>query len=705
VLAALGGRGRPPQSATSLVASLSLGRGALRAVRRVLAQLEAEGRVERVRGRYRRPRSDGLVEGVYSPSALGGTLTDDAGTAWRVRDGGEARAGDRVAATTFGSPERGGAEILQIVDGHRDTWVGVFHRHGGLTFVTPYRDDGEWTVRVARPDSGAACDGEVVVVVPVKPRGGGRAKRGRKDPPIAWGRVRQRLGRPGDPDADVAAVAWRRRLPVDFPSDALAQAEALPASPESKEIARRVDLRERDFFTIDPARARDHDDAVCVEPLPAGGWQLWVAIADVAHYVSPGTPIDAEALRRGNSVYFTDRALPMLPERLASGLCSLRPGEDRLVMVAELAVESSGRVGRRSLYPGVIRSRARLAYEEVAAFVEGEGGDHPQAGALRELGRVTATLGRRRRAEGSIDFELPEAEIHPGPDGRPVDVTQAGRTRAHRAIEEAMLAANRAVAELLVEADVPAIHRVHEPPAAPDAEALEGLLGGFGLLESPLRGELSSRDVARALRRAEGQPIEHFVHLAALRAMRQARYAPESRGHFALAFRDYVHFTSPIRRYADLVVHRVAKVLLAGEDVHLTRDHAARIAVRVSFRERQAVEAEREVADLAMCAFMTRHVGEEVPGTITGVAPHGLYVTLDPWFVEGLVHVSTLSEFVVPDELGSALVAERSGRRYTLGDRLLVRVAKVDQIRARIDFEILRVLEQVELQTPAAPRG
>jgi ribonuclease R len=444
-------------------------------------------------------------------------------------------------------------------------------------------------------------------------------------------------------------------------------------------------------------------DAVCVEALPTGGWQLWVAIADVAHYVAPDTPIDAEALRRGNSVYFIDRALPMLPERLASGLCSLRPGEDRLVMVAELAVEPSGRVGRRSLYPGVIRSRARLAYEDVAAFVEGKGTDHPQAAALRELGRATATLARRRRAEGSIDFELPEAEIRPGPDGRALDIQRAARTRAHRAIEEAMLAANRAVAELLVEADVPAVHRVHEPPAAPDAESLEGLLRGLGLLESPLRGELSSRDVARALQRAAGRPIERFVHLAALRAMRQARYAAESRGHFALAFRDYLHFTSPIRRYADLVVHRVVKTLLSGEDVHLTRGHAMRIAVRVSFRERQALEAEREVADLARCAFMTRYVGDEVPGTITGVAPHGLYVTLDPWFVEGLVHVSTLPEFVVPDDLGAALVAERSGRRYSLGDRLLVRVAKVDQIRARIDFEILRVLEQVELPTATAP--
>jgi ribonuclease R len=685
------------------VAALSLGRGALRSVRRVLQQLEAEGRVERVRGRYRRTRSDGLVEGVFDPSPRGGTLTDDAGTAWRVADAGDARAGDRVAATTFGSPERGRAEVLQIVEGRRDFWVGLLHRRGGLTFVTPYRDDGEWTVRVARSDTGDARDGEVVAVVPVKPRAGGRAKRGRREPATVWGRVRQRLGRPGDPDADVAAVAWRRRLPVDFPPEALAQADALPAVPEAREIERRVDLRERDFFTIDPASARDHDDAVCVEALPTGGWQLWVAIADVAHYVAPDTPIDAEALRRGNSVYFIDRALPMLPERLASGLCSLRPGEDRLVMVAELAVEPSGRVGRRSLYPGVIRSRARLAYEDVAAFVEGKGTDHPQAAALRELGRATATLARRRRAEGSIDFELPEAEIRPGPDGRALDIQRAARTRAHRAIEEAMLAANRAVAELLVEADVPAVHRVHEPPAAPDAESLEGLLRGLGLLESPLRGELSSRDVARALQRAAGRPIERFVHLAALRAMRQARYAAESRGHFALAFRDYLHFTSPIRRYADLVVHRVVKTLLSGEDVHLTRGHAMRIAVRVSFRERQALEAEREVADLARCAFMTRYVGDEVPGTITGVAPHGLYVTLDPWFVEGLVHVSTLPEFVVPDDLGAALVAERSGRRYSLGDRLLVRVAKVDQIRARIDFEILRVLEQVELPTATAP--
>ncbi len=553
--------------------------------------------------------------------------------------------------------------------------------------MTPYRDDGRWAIAVGRGELSGAQDGEVVELAPLTPRRG----RARARPVPSRGRVLRVLGRPGDAEADFQAVVWRRRLPLEFPAEALAEAEALGDGIDSAERARRVDLCARAFLTIDPENARDHDDAVCVEPLRDGA-RLQVAIADVSHYVAEGSAIDREALRRGNSVYFPDRAIPMLPERLSSELCSLREGAERLAFAVELEIDRRGGVRRCSFYPAVIRSRARLAYAEAARAMEGAGGPGGEVGAgLRDLDRLARVLRRRRFAAGSIDFDLPQAEIVLGDDLRPVELVEAPRSAAHRAIEEAMLAANRAVAESLVGAGVPAVFRNHEAPLPEDLEDLHELFSGFGLAAGSPRDLLDPRRLAAALAQVEGRPEERLVHQVVLRSMRQARYEAQSRGHFALAFDHYTHFTSPIRRYADLVVHRaLAGQLEPGSARRQDGGRLERVAERVSLRERVAMEAEREMIDLKQCAFMAERVGLEYDGTVTGVAPHGLYVTLDGIFVDGLVHVSRLPGQLHFDERAHALVAARGGRRFRLGDRLRVRVASVNPVRAWIHFELVR---------------
>ncbi|NNL65982.1 MAG: VacB/RNase II family 3'-5' exoribonuclease, partial [Myxococcales bacterium] len=529
------------------------------------------------------------------------------------------------------------------------------------------------------------------------------------------GEVVEVLGRPGEPEPDFRAVVWHRRLPVEFPDDVAREVEAIVA-PEPGEAPADgsgvpwEDLRELPFVTIDPVTARDHDDAVWVEAGPSGGYRLWVAIADVAGFVPRGSALDREALRRGNSVYFPDRAIPMLPDRLSGDLCSLRAGVDRPALIAQLEIGADGAVRSKRFRRAWIRSRAGLHYGQAAAAMAGDAAALPDPDLLEPLQRLAAcarALETRRMAAGAVDLDLPSPEISLDPDGMPVDIQEAARTQAHRAIEEAMLAANRAVAEHLLAADVPAVYRVHEPPPAEDANDLRRVLASFGLVDGRGRGPLSSGEVAEAIRRAEGRPEERLVNLTTLRSMQQARYETENRGHFALAFEAYLHFTSPIRRYADLAVHRALLASLAGgEAVQRARggrERLASVAVRVSYRERVAMRAERDMLDLKKCAFMARHLGESFPGTVTSVARQGLYVTLDPFFVEGLVHVSSLTEWVEFDEAGHALVARGSGRRFGMGDRYRVLVEQVDPVNGWINFSIEETLEGDAGDSPDGP--
>ncbi len=676
VVGALAGRGRGGLTAPRLLRQLGVDHHDLRALRRMLRQLENEGRIERsANGAWRVPRADGLLEAELVAS---GRARDDAGREHRIDDAGEARAGDRVLI----APLAGGrAELLQVQGGARDHWIGILRGHdkNKMLGIAPYRDEGDWWLRIARGDAGGARPGEVVRAVPAERR---QRKSQREGPP--WVRVVERFGHPGDPDADTAAIVWRHQLPVEFPPEALAQVEAL-REPDARELASRTDLRGRAFVTIDPATARDHDDAVFIEPA-RGGVRLWVAIADVSHWVAPGSPVDREALRRGNSVYFPDRAIPMLPERLSGDVCSLRPDVDRLVLAVEMEFDARGARGRTRFHRAVIRSRARLTYEQAAAAIERGDDSVAEAAMLRDLAALTRALREQRRAAGSLDFELPSPMFALDERGYPIGAQPQPRNEAHRAIEEAMLAANRAVAEWLVEHGVEAVFRIHEPPSAPDLERLTTELTALGLFEGGAADALSARELQQALERAVGSPAERWIHQLALRSMRRARYSARSVPHYALAFEHYLHFTSPIRRYPDLAVHRAFTAALAGDRPALTRARAESIAVRSSFRERVATLAEREMDQIKACVLLRDHVGERHEGTVTGLARHGLYVTLDAWWVEGLVHVSRLPDYAELSEDGRALVSGRA--RYELGDRVAVTIASADPVLARIDFEL-----------------
>jgi ribonuclease R len=680
VVGALGAR-RGGLPATRLLRTLGGEPRELRALRRLLRALEREGRVERAHGVWRVPRADGLLEGELLSDGDGGKprVRDDSGREHRIDDAGDARAGDRVLIAPL---RRGRALLLQVVAGERDRWVGILRRHGKLLGIAPYRDDGDWFVRVARTDTGDASPGDVVEALPV-PHKGRRKARADAAP---WARIVKRLGKPGDADADFAAIVWRHRLPLAFPPDVTAEAEAL-RPPDARELAARIDLRDLPFVTIDPATARDHDDAVCVERV-GKGFRLRVAIADVSRWVAPGSAIDVEALRRGNSVYFPDRAIPMLPERLSGDLCSLRPDVDRLVLVVELHVDAKGSPTRRRFHRAVIRSRARLSYEAAAAAMEDGDEGVPEAAMLRDLADLSGRMGRLRRTAGALDFEIPSVEFRLDEHGVPVDAQPAARNTAHRAIEEAMLAANRAVAEWLVDSEVEAVHRIHDAPSASDCARLVAELTALGFLDGGDPETLASRDLARGLARAADSPAGPWVHQLALRSMKRAHYGAESKPHYALAFEHYLHFTSPIRRYADLAVHRALAAALAGERPALSRARAEAISVRTSYRERVAMAADREMAQLKACVLLRDHVGERHRGRVTGVAPHGLYVTLDRWWVEGLVHVSRLPDHFDLDESGRALVSR--GGRYELGDRVAVTIADADPVTARIDFALER---------------
>lgn len=635
------------------------------AFRERLDRLERRGVVARVRGeKYSAIEFSNMVAGRLSvrPEGYGFVLVEGGPDLFIPRSGMHgAMDGDSVlakeertrAAGRGRDPGRISGSVVKVLDRARERVVGRFETQDGRRTVIPYDPKIDAIVRIAEGRSHGAREGEIVEA---RLTSFPDARR------IAYGEIEERLGFLGEPGVDIEIVLRSHGLPPRFPQPVVAESETFPEDVPAEDLLGRRDFRDRRIVTIDGETAKDFDDAVDVERT-AEGFLLGVHIADVSHYVEEGTALDGEALSRGTSVYFPGRVLPMLPERLSNGLCSLNPRVDRLVLSALLRIDPRGRVLRAEFVKGVIRSDHRMTYTEVARLLETEptSEDRRRYGAylddFRTMAELAAILRRRREARGSIDFDLPDADVVLDDEGLVVGIVPESRNVAHRLIEEFMLAANEAVARHLLFAKQPAIYRVHDRPDPDRLVDLKEVLESFGY---DLKGDLEEVPPSafqKILKAVQGKPEERLLSDLLLRAQRKAVYSEECRGHYALAAPYYCHFTSPIRRYPDLIVHRQLSGLLKRgrpvpadqfESVNQSLAEVARIS---SERERRAEQAERESLLWKKIVFMRDKIGREFDAFVTGVAAFGVFVMLKDFFVEGLVPISALgADFFVYEE-------------------------------------------------------
>jgi ribonuclease R len=574
-----------------------------------------------------------------------------------------------------------------VVDRHRAALVGTYVERGNEALVRP--NDPSMPAPVRVPRTQLARDGDVVTVrlgvgADLLPPGG------------LVGEVTGSLGRPGDPSQDVLAIVFSQGFSEAFPPEVMDEADRVPLHVPASEVHEggRKDLRKLSLVTIDGVDARDFDDAVYAEDEPGGAMRLWVAIADVSHYVRPGSALDAEAFRRGTSVYLPDRVLPMLPERLSNGICSLRPDEDRLCLVAEMVFDGGGQRTSTDLYPAVMRSAARCTYEEVQRVLEGESvpdrdGFRPLFERLQRLGR---TLRKVREYRGAIDFDLPETRPVLDEQGRPVRIARRERKESHRIVEDCMLAANEAVAAYFQERGLPSVYRFHGEPDPDKLSAFAELARAHGFTV-PGKGEPTSRELNLFMRGLVGHPGQRALNQLLLRSMMQAVYSPDQIGHYGLGAEEYLHFTSPIRRYPDLLVHRLlrahwerAKRKRAERELEKELDELRRMAEHSSERERAAMKCEREVNALYACILMEDRVGEEFAATVSSITDFGLFVELDVEHVEGLVRADDLGP---GHRLVVGALVWPTGRRVQVGQALTVRLAGVNVQRRQMDFDVV----------------
>ncbi|HUH59820.1 MAG TPA: ribonuclease R [Candidimonas sp.] len=621
--------------------------------------------------------------------------------------------GDRVLAKPDGE-YRGKAEamIVEVIERRTNKLVGRFLKEGGAYIVVPEDQRIKHDVVIPGSDIGDAQHGQVVTVEIVQ-------QPTRHTQPL--GRVIEVLGEIDDPGMEIEIAVRKFDVPHEFPQATLDLAAKLPATVRPADLKDRIDLREVPFITIDGEDARDFDDAVFCMPVELGtekrrrpGWRLLVAIADVTHYVRPGDALDKEAVERGTSVYFPRRVIPMLPEALSNGICSLNPDVDRLVLVCDMVIAASGAkagsITAYQFYDAVIHSHARTTYTDIWAALQQPGGPAGQALGtvlphVQNLYELYQLFASARIKRGAIDFDTLETRIVCNPLGRIEKIEAYTRNDAHKLIEECMLAANTCAAEFMTRNKRSGLYRVHEGPTPDKLKSLRDYLRNLGLT---LDGgaDPSTEDYARLVLATRNRPDFAIIQTMCLRSLQQAIYSPEQVGHFGLSYDHYAHFTSPIRRYPDLLTHRVIKGILRNKryvpqynDMPNTdalpkeeREHAVweKLGVMLSARERRADDASRDVEAWLKCWFVKEHVGEVFSGRVTGVATFGIFITLDTLFVEGMVHVSELgSDYFQYNEAMHELRGERTGIRYRLTDAVQVQVARVDLEARRIEFRLV----------------
>jgi ribonuclease R len=691
-------RSKRPLKLKEIARGLNVGDDGYPDLKRTMATLVEAGRVYRIKSqRYALPAQINLVVGTLdSTRRKAGFVVPE-----KKKEGqadifvpphklGGAVHGDRVVARVEGRRGRDNPEgrIIQVLERARTQVVGTLQRGKRFGFVVPDNPRLGFDVYVAEEDLKQAREGQKVVVS-VEDWGDGS-----KSPE---GRVVEVLGDPDAPGVDILSIIKTHELDQEFPREVETSARELRADFEA-EAKRRLDLRDKVVFTIDPHDAKDFDDALSIERIGDDLYEVGIHIADVSHYVQAGGPIDEEALERGTSVYLVDRVIPMLPEHLSNDLCSLRPDEDRLAYSVILTLDAEANVKKSDFRETVIRSRFRLTYQEAQEMLESRMPREELKTLLWELQtlrRLAKVLQRKRAERGSLDFDLPEAKVDLDEDGFPIDIKESLRLDSMRLIEEFMLLANETVARQASRLGVPFIYRVHDRPAPEKIDQIRDFVAALGYrLPRPRKGKVDPRVFAEIIEEARGKREEELVNTVILRSMKQARYQVENIGHFGLAAGFYTHFTSPIRRYPDLEVHRTLKALQTGErwkqgrEAQLSR--LGRIADHSSVEERNAAEAERDSIDLKKVEFMERHLGDEFDGKISGVTSFGIFVRLDRYFVEGLVHAHELSDdYYEFHEDKYALIGRNTGRRFRLSDAVRVRVESVDKERRQIDFALL----------------
>jgi ribonuclease R len=706
-----------PATARDLSQTLRIPREERNAFKRQLKALVEEGALIQMRGnRFGLPEKMDLIVGRLTTNPAGyGFVVPEHATREDRRDIyiaasnlTEAMHGDRVVARIERQTDKGPeGRIIKILERSQSTIVGRFEiDSAGLGYVTPFDRRVLTDVHVPTGQWGAAEPGEMVLVEitrwPTATRG-----------PI--GRVAEVLGGIDEPGVDTEIIIRKFGIPDEHGPEAVEEARRIGTVVREKDIRGRTDFRDVRTVTIDGEAARDFDDAITIEKLRNGHYWLGVHIADVSHYVKEGSALDEEAYERGTSVYFPERAVHMFPSELATGLCSLNPHVDRLVQSCVMEVDRRGAVVRYEIHDGVINSDARMTYTAVNAILTDR--DPEQLEAYREFVPMFETmrelfeiLNARRRRRGAIDFDLPEAQVILSEYGQIEDIVAYERNVAHRIIEEFMLLANETVAAHLAEHGVPTLYRVHEAPDVKKVMDFEAFISTLGYSLAHTGPALKPKHFQKLIDRMKGTPEERPIAALMLRTMQKARYDPVPLGHFGLAAEDYTHFTSPIRRYPDLVVHRSLREsrqgMAANRSQELEED-LPEVAKHTSEMERRADEAERELLQWKKVRFMADKVGDEYDGYITGVAPFGMFVELIEHYVEGLVHVSSMADdYYRFHEQQHVMRGENTRKVYRLGDKVLVQVVRVDMERRQVDLGLVEILENVRRdERGIAPRS